>query len=77
LKEVNLNDIVDVRLSELDQKKLYSLENSYDSFEYQLNSSKNPIALDCSSKPYKIINGRHRIYLARQKGYKTIKVVCA
>jgi DNA repair photolyase len=45
----------------LESKKLDALENSYDSFEYQLNNSKEPIAVSCGSKPYKIINGRHRV----------------
>ena len=44
----------------------------YDSFETQLNSRNNPIALDRSSWPYRIINGRHRVFLARQKGYSSI-----
>ena len=69
---VNLSDIEMVHKSYLENKKLYALENSYDSFETQLNSKSEPIALDCTSKPYKIINGRHRIYLARVKGYTTV-----
>ena len=74
---VSLSDIEMVYKSELESKKLYALENSYDSFESQLNSKLDPIALDCTSKPYKIINGRHRIYLARLKGYITINAICA
>jgi hypothetical protein len=42
-----------------------------------LNSESEPIALDMSSKPYKIIDGRHRVYLARQKGYTEVRAVSA
>jgi hypothetical protein len=74
MENINLSDIRIVERTELELDKLYALEHSFDSFEYQLNSSIDPIALDSrSGKPYQIINGRHRIYLARQKGIKSIK----
>ena len=76
MKIVNLSDIESVSRGELSSAKLDALENSYDSFEYQLNSSSDPIAVSCGSKPYSIVNGRHRVYLARQKGYSTVKVRC-
>jgi len=75
-KNFKLSDIENVNRSNLESKKLHALENSYDSFDYQLNSSSDPIALDCTRKPHRIINGRHRVYLARQKGYKEVSAVC-
>ena len=76
MKTVNLSDIEAVSRGELSSVKLDALENSYDSFEHQLNSSSDPIAVSCGSKPYRITNGRHRVYLARQKGYSTVNVRC-
>ena len=72
---VKLSDIVNVSQSELEQAKLNALEDSYDSFDSQLNSSQNPIALDKTKKPYRITDGRHRIFLARKKGYTSVKAV--
>ena len=72
MANVNLSDIENVSKGELETSKLEALENGYDSFETQLNSKNSPIALDRSSTPYRIINGRHRIYLARQKGYTAV-----
>lgn len=69
---VKLSDIVNVSRSELNKAKLDALENSYDSFDAQLNSSSDPIALDKTTRPYQITNGRHRIFLARQKGYRSV-----
>ena len=75
-KTISLDDIEFVNRSELEDKKLYALEHSYDSFEKQLNSKLSPIAISCDSKPYRITNGRHRIYLAREKGLSTVEVEC-
>jgi hypothetical protein len=72
MPSVLLSDIEKVSSSELIASRLKTLENGYDSFDKVLNSSSDPIKLDNSSKPYKIIDGRHRIYLARQKGYKSV-----
>jgi hypothetical protein len=77
LVDVLLSDIAEVDRDELDDKKLDALENGYDSFEDQLNSVQYSIALDGGSKPYRIINGRHRIYLARRKDYSSVPVVFA
>lgn len=72
--QVNLHDIRDVSISELSNSKLHALDNSYDSFDYQVNNcnSENAVCLS-GNIPYEIINGRHRVYLARKKGWKTIK----
>ncbi|MEQ8976167.1 MAG: ParB N-terminal domain-containing protein [Coleofasciculus sp. C1-SOL-03] len=73
IQQVRLSDIQTVSSSELEPKKLKALENSYDSFESQLNSQRNPIALDRGAgKPYQILDGRHRVYLARKKGYSSV-----
>jgi hypothetical protein len=73
IQQVSISDIEQIPRKELEEKKLHALENSYDSFEAQLNSKLNPIALDRGrGKPYEIIDGRHRIYLARQKGYTSV-----
>ena len=73
---VSLSDIEQVSNSELSHSRLNTLENGYDSFDKVLNSSSDPIKLDCSVRPYRIIDGRHRIYLARQKGYSSIDAQC-
>ena len=75
MENINLSDIENVSRGDLSSAKLEALENGYDSFETQLNSSSNPIALDSSSKPYTIINGRHRVYTARQKGYSSVPAI--
>jgi hypothetical protein len=70
--QVKLSDIENIRKNDLEQTKLDALENSYDSFEDQLNSKFNPIALDKGKSPYGVTDGRHRVFLARQKGYKSV-----
>jgi hypothetical protein len=62
-------------INDLEQKKLDAVENSYDSFEDQLNSKFNPIALDKGQSPYGVIDGRHRVFLDRQKGCKSVPAV--
>jgi len=74
--QVSLNEIEYISISDLNQGRLDTLQNGYNSFEEVLNSSSDPIKLDCSSSPYKVIDGRHRIYLAREKGYSTINANC-
>ncbi len=73
-ERVSLSDIEQVSQSELSSSKLDALVNGYDSFEYQLNSSSNPIALS-GSRPYRIIDGRHRVFMARQKGYDSVPAI--
>lgn len=72
MQKISLSDIESVNRSDLSDNRLKTLENGYDSFETVLNSSSDPIALDKSSKPYRIIDGRHRVYLARKKGYSSV-----
>lgn len=75
VQQVRLSDIEVTPVNELSTSKLHSLENGYDSFEHQLNSRNNPIALSGSRPPYHIIDGRHRIHLCRKKGYHTILAI--
>ena len=77
MESINLSDIENVSRGDLSSSKLEALENGYDSFETQLNSSSNRIALDGSSKPYRILDGRHRVYTARQKGYSSVPAIFA
>lgn len=72
--KVSLNDIEHISQSDLSNAKLNSLINGYDSFDYQLNSSSNPIALS-GSRPYRIIDGRHRVFMARKKGYDSVPAI--
>jgi hypothetical protein len=75
--QVKLSDIEELDLKDLEETKLHALENSYDSFEDQVNSRSNPIALDMTSRPYKILDGRHRIFLSRQKGHTSVPAISA
>jgi hypothetical protein len=71
---VALTDIESVDRSELSDKRLNDLQNGYSSFDEVLKNSNDPIALDKSSTPYRIIDGRHRIYLARKNDYRSVNV---
>ncbi len=71
---VSLSDIVSVSRSELSEDRLHDLENGHDPFDRVLNSSSDPITLDKKFRPYRIIDGRHRVYLARKKGYSSVNV---
>jgi hypothetical protein len=73
--KVKLSDIEHLDRNELKQSRLDTLLNGYDPFEKVLNSESAPIALDMSRKPYRITDGRHRVYLARQKGYTEVRAV--
>ncbi|WP_414586995.1 hypothetical protein [Scytonema sp. PCC 10023] len=70
---VVLLDIEHLDRSKLSEKKLNDLQNRLS--EALFNSSE-PIALDKRfGKPYRITNGRHRIYLAREKGYQMVPAI--
>lgn len=72
MPSISLSEIESVSRSDLSDSRLRTLENGYDYFDTVLNSSSDPVALDKSSKPYRIVDGRHRVYLARQKGYSSV-----
>lgn len=71
---VNLNDIEFVEEADLSQRKLNTLENGYLPFEQVLDSTDDPVSLDRGKGGalHRIINGRHRIFLCRKKGYTSI-----
>jgi putative ubiquitin-RnfH superfamily antitoxin RatB of RatAB toxin-antitoxin module len=72
-QEISLTDIEDVPIADLSQSRLDRLEHGHDPFEQVLYNRLEPITLDKGSgKPYKILGGRHRIYLARQKGWSSV-----
>ncbi len=74
LEWVSLKDIEDINPDELNPNRLRQLENGFCSFEDLIyGKCSDPIALDKSIKPYRVIDGRHRIYLARKKGYSKVK----
>ena len=78
MPKVPISKIQIPKISELNPAKIHALEHSFDSFEAQLNSRSEPIALDMKSGiPYQIINGRHRVFLANKKGIKELDVVFA
>lgn len=65
---VKLSDIENIDIGNLKNSKLEALENG--------ETSDSPITLKRSSGiPYQILNGRHRIYLARQQGKSIIAVI--
>lgn len=73
MEEVSLDDIEDVHESELSQSRLDDLRNGFSSFDDVLRGGSDPITLDESSGvPYGIIDGRHRVYLAREMGYTSV-----
>jgi len=72
MRDVDLDDIEDVDRSDLSESRLQMLEDGYDDFDDVLSSSSDPITLDGDEPPYEIIDGRHRIYLAREKGLSSV-----
>ncbi|MTJ55694.1 hypothetical protein FJR38_25030 [Anabaena sp. UHCC 0253] len=74
LTPVVLADIESVERHELKDSKLQPLLAG--SLDDALYKSSEPMRIDKTfGKPYRIINGRHRIYLCRQKGYKLVPAV--
>jgi hypothetical protein len=73
---IRISYIAIPEFKDLKQPKLLALHNSFDKFEAQLNSVRDPIALDLRSGiPYQIINGRHRVYMAHKMKLKELKVI--
>lgn len=76
-ENIRLNDIESVSRYDLSDRRLDTLLNGHHKFEYLFENNtslSDPIVIDKSRSPYVIINGRHRIFLARKKGYSS--VVC-
>lgn len=76
LEDVPLALIEEVRDAELMPERIELLLNGYSTFEDVLRSRADPITLDRPGPPYRIIDGRHRIYLARQRGYMSVPANC-
>ncbi len=74
-RPVKMSDIRVPKRSELNEGKIRSLENSPDSIESLLHSKTDPIALHKGTPPYEVYSGRHRVYVAAQKGIKLIPAV--
>ena len=73
MEEIDLDDIEDVGEGELSQSRLDDLRDGHSPFDDVLRSWSDPITLDRSNgTPYEIIDGRHRIFLAREMGYSTV-----
>ena len=73
MQDVDLDDIEEISRRDLSASRLDTLRNGHDSFDDVLNSRSDPITLDRSGgTPYEVIDGRHRIYLAREKGYSKV-----
>lgn len=72
MPRINLNDIEPVKRDDLNSTRLDTLLNGYNTFDEVLAGAADPIALSGKKAPYSIIDGRHRIYLARQKGYSSV-----
>ncbi len=72
MPRIKLSDIEPVKKSDLKTSRLDTLLNGYNTFDEVLKSASDTIALSGKQAPYTIIDGRHRIYLARQKGYSEV-----
>lgn len=72
---VKMSDIRVPQRSELNEGKIRSIENSPDSISSLLHSKSDPIALHKGSPPYEVYSGRHRVYVAAQRGIKLIPAV--
>lgn len=76
LVEMPLALVEEVHVAELESDRIEILLTGYSPFEEVLHSTRNPITLDRPGPPYRIIDGRHRVYLARQRGYTTVLAQC-
>jgi hypothetical protein len=74
-RPVKISDIRVPKRSELNEGKIRSIEKSPDSIESLLHSKTDPIALHKGNPPYEVYSGRHRVYVAAQKGIKVIPAV--
>ncbi len=74
-RPVKMSDIRIPDFNELNQGKLLSLKNSPDSLEKLLHSKSDPIKLTGKKPPYEVYTGRHRVYLAYQRGIQLIPAV--
>ena len=72
---VKMSDIRVPNRSELIEGKIRSIENSPDSISSLLHDETDPITLHKGTPPYEVYSGRHRVYVANQKGTKITPAV--
>ncbi len=73
---ISLFNIENVDLKVLSKNRLNTLMNGFLPFDTLFKNNimhSDPIVIDISKKPYSIINGRHRIYIAREKKIDLVK----
>jgi hypothetical protein len=71
---LKISDIKIPNKSELKDFKLKQFKSDADLVK-AINHDKDPIVLYQGSRPYEICDGRHRVYLAKQKGINVIPVL--
>ena len=74
LSQIESLDMVRDNLSKSRIERLLD-ENGFLKFDelFENNTEhSDPIVIDKSASPYSIINGRHRIFIARGKGYSSV-----
>ncbi|MCC3569174.1 MULTISPECIES: hypothetical protein [unclassified Microcoleus] len=69
---VKMSDIRVLNLSELNPAKIRAIENSSESLSSLLHDQDDPIVLYRGTPPYELCDGRHRVYLAEQRGIKLV-----
>ena len=74
-RPVKMSDIRVPKRSELNEGKIRSIEKSPDSIESLIHSKSDPIGLYKGKPPYEVCSGRHRVYVAAQKGIKVIPAI--
>ena len=71
IRDVDLDDIEDVDEDDLSEERLELLENGYSDFDDVLEGDE-PIRLGGTESPFEIMDGHHRIFIARQRGYESV-----
>lgn len=73
VRPVLLVDIEAINERKLNQEKLEQIDRSFQDIIYK---SEYPICIDRRfGRPFKIIDGRHRIYIARQKSLRLVPAI--
>lgn len=69
---MDLEDIEHISIGDLDIDRLQGIQSAAGPLEALINNPSEPITLDGSQKPYAIIDGRYRVFLARQNDFITV-----
>lgn len=75
IRNVDVDEIEHISRSDLNEARLTTLQDGCDDFEDLLNSASEPIRLSGTEPPYEVDDGRHRMYLARDKGLYWVPAV--